>query len=390
MKILIIHTRYQMFGGEDIVVDQELNLLKQHHTVEVIYFQNHLGWRGAMQFLGSIWNVSSARKVRKKIKEFKPDLVHIHNWHFALGPLVFRKISQLKIPVVHTIHNYRLLCPSGILLNKGQLFNHSLYQRFPYTAIFKKVYRSSFFQTFWLSFIIWFHKKIGTWSKIEKYLCLTSFAVELFQKSNFNVPVEKFAVKPNFVMTDKTKLEVKRGNHFLFVGRLSDEKGVKVLIDAFRNSSYELKIAGDGILKQLVVDASLDNKNICYLGSIQNKEVRLELKKAQALIFSSIWYEGMPMTIIEAFSCRTPVIASNLGAMSSMVSNNLNGFHFEQGNAEDLIKTLQSFDKLSQEVRKEIQNNAYQTYKEKYSVNSQLSYFNDIYMSIINKRNEVK
>jgi len=376
-----------MSGGEDTVVEQELKLLKQYHTVEVVYFQNYSGWKGAIQFLASIWNIYSVKKVREKIIEFKPDLVHIHNWHFALGPLVFREINNLDIPIVHTIHNYRLLCPSGILLNNGQLFTHSLHQKFPYKAVFKKVYRSSFFQTFWLSVIIWFHKKIGTWSKIEKYLCLTSFAVELFQKSNFGIPVEKFTVKPNFVIDHKNNLETKRDNHFLFVGRLSVEKGIEVLIDAFRDTSFELKIAGDGPLKQLVIDAAVDNKNISYLGSLKNEEVKLELQKAQAFIFPSIWYEGMPMTIIEAFSCSTPVIASNLGAMSSIISNNFNGFHFEERSPQKLKEAVKLFDNLMPEVKKHIQDNAYQTYKEKYSVSSQLSYFNTIYMPIINKRN---
>ncbi len=126
-----------MSGGEDTVVEQELKLLKQYHTVEVVYFQNYSGWKGAIQFLASIWNIYSVKKVREKIIEFKPDLVHIHNWHFALGPLVFREINNLDIPIVHTIHNYRLLCPSGILLNNGLLFTHSLHQKFPYHTVQK-------------------------------------------------------------------------------------------------------------------------------------------------------------------------------------------------------------------------------------------------------------
>ena len=109
MKILFIHNRYQLHGGEDIAVEKELQLLNQHHEVEILYFQNQLGWRGVVQFVVSIWNINAAKKVSKKIIEFKPDVVHIHNWHFACGPLVFRTIHTFKIPTVHTIHNYRLL-----------------------------------------------------------------------------------------------------------------------------------------------------------------------------------------------------------------------------------------------------------------------------------------
>jgi glycosyltransferase involved in cell wall biosynthesis len=150
MKILIIHSYYQLRGGEDGVVEQEIELLQQQHTVEFLGFQNQSGWKGAVQFLGSIWNKKAAKKVKDKITAFQPDVVHIHNWHFALGPLVFRVISSLGIPVVHTVHNYRLLCPSGILLHNGKLFTDSLKQSFPWKAVRNKVYRTSFKPFGWL------------------------------------------------------------------------------------------------------------------------------------------------------------------------------------------------------------------------------------------------
>ena len=218
MKVLIIHSHYQLHGGEDVVVEQELELLRQHHDVEILRFQNQGGWKGGVQFLCSIWNIGAARTVNKMIKEFQPDVVHMHNWHFALGPLVFRMINKMGIPIVHTVHNYRLLCPSGILLYQGQLFTDSLRQSFPWSAIKNKVYRSSVIQTFWLAFIVWFHKKIGTWQKIDLFLCLTSFAVKLFQQSNFGISREQFSVKPNFV--EDSDFSYKKDNYFIFVGRL--------------------------------------------------------------------------------------------------------------------------------------------------------------------------
>lgn len=185
MKILLIHTRYQLHGGEDAVVQQEMELLKQSHEVEILYFQNQSGWRGALQFLSAIWNVKIASEVKAKIREFQPDVVHTHNWHFATGPLLFRVINRLRIPIVHSVHNYRLLCPSAILLNNGAVFTNSLKQSFPWSAIVNKVYRNSLILTFWLAFVVWFHKKIGTWKKINSYVCLTPFAVDLFEQDNF-------------------------------------------------------------------------------------------------------------------------------------------------------------------------------------------------------------
>ncbi|NGY37406.1 glycosyltransferase family 4 protein [Flavobacterium sp. XN-5] len=383
MKILLIHSHYQLQGGEDSVVEQEMELLKQDHTVEVLYFQNQAGLKGALQFLCSIWNIGSATAVRKKIQEFKPDIVHVHNWHFAMGPLVFREIYRLRIPIVHTVHNYRLLCPSAILLYKGQLFTDSLKQAFPWKAILNKVYRSSIAQTFWLAFVVWFHKKIGTWQKIDAYVCLTPFAVELFQQSNFRVSKEHFTVKPNFRIAPVVDSKIEKESHFLFIGRLSEEKGIDVLLDAFKELPYLIKIAGEGPLKELVEEGSKQFSNISYLGNLSSEKVVAELQKTQALIFPSVWYEGMPMTIIEAFSVGTPIIASNLGAMSSMISNEQNGFHFESSNVNDLKQTITKFNMLSDSVKEEMGSNAFKSYTEKYSPELQQQYFDAIYSAVL-------
>lgn len=387
MKILLIHTHYQLHGGEDAVVAQEMELLKQHHTVEVLYFQNKGGGKGALQFLCSIWNIGSAKTVRKKIKEFKPDVVHVHNWHFASGPLIFRKISQLGIPIVHTVHNYRLLCPSAILLHKGSLFTNSLRETFPWKAVREKVYRSSIFQTFWLGFVVWFHKEIGTWKKIDAYVCLTPFAITLFQQSNFGVLKDRFTVKPNFTIAPKvSQLLIAREEHFLFVGRLSEEKGIETLLKAFKELPFLLKIAGDGPLKELVLNSTKQSNNISYLGSLSTEKVTEELQKTQALIFPSVCYEGMPMTILEAFSTTTPVIASNLGAMTSLISSESNGFHFEPGNINDLRETVIKFAALSIVEKKQMGSNAFQNYQVTYSPELQLEYFNSIYGNVLQRK----
>jgi glycosyltransferase involved in cell wall biosynthesis len=383
LKILFIHTHYQLHGGEDTVVAQELELLKQIHTVEVLYFQNQGGWKGALQFLASIWNIGGANKVKQKIQEFKPDAVHVHNWHFAMGPLVFRTIHRLGIPIVHTVHNYRLLCPSAILLHKGQLFTDSLQQSFPWGAIRLKVYRSSATQTFWLAFVVWFHKKIGTWKKIDTYVCLTTFAVQLFQQSNFGVSKDRFTVKPNFTTAPTVLPSSERENHFLFIGRLSAEKGITILLAAFKELPFALKIAGDGPLKEQVLNATQQFSNITYLGNLSSPAVSKALQKTQALISPSVCFEGMPMTILEAFSTSTPVIASNLGAMTSLISNESNGFLFKPGNVNDLKESIIKFDTLSLFEKKKMGMNAFESYQTRYSPELQLGYFDVIYNTVL-------
>jgi glycosyltransferase involved in cell wall biosynthesis len=385
LKILIIHSHYQLQGGEDAVVDQEIELLRQAHEVDVLYFQNQGGWKGATQFIGSIWNIGAAQKVRQKIQEFEPDVVHVHNWHFSLGPLVFRKINQLGIPIVHTIHNYRLLCPSAILLHKGKLFTNSLQQSFPWSAVRNRVYRSSFVLSFWLAFVVWFHKKIGTWNKIDAYICLTPFAVELFQQSNFGVSREQFSVKPNFTSVPKVFQSIQREKHFLFIGRLSEEKGIDVLLEAFKELPFLIKIAGEGPLKKLVEETAKQFSNIRYLGNLSSEEVIIELQKTQTLIFPSVWYEPFGLVNIEAFANGTPVLASNIGAPQSLIIDGYNGFHFEYGNVKDLMQIITKYDTLPDSEKKEIRSNAFRTYTEKYSPESQWKYFNTIYSSVLIK-----
>ena len=385
MKILIIHTRYQLHGGEDSVVEQELKLLKQQHEVEVMYFQNQSGLRGALQFFVSIWNFRVVKKIKKRIWEFQPDVVHVHNWHFATGPLLFRTINRVGVPLVHTVHNYRLLCPSGILLNKGELFVDSLRQCFPWNAVRKKVYRSSILLTLWLAFVIWFHKKLGTWNMIDAYICLTPFAVNLFQQSNLGVSKKQFFVKPNFTEFTQLSRPTKRENHFLFIGRLSEEKGIRILLNSFKEIPFFLRIAGDGPLREEVELAAKQLPNISYLGNLTNFDVVKELMKTEALLFPSVWYEGMPMTILEAFSTSTPVIASNLGAMTSLIIDGYNGFHFETANVTDLKAIISKFNFLSPFEKKQMQLNAFESYESNYAPKLQVSYFEFIYSQILKK-----
>lgn len=383
MKILIIHSKYQHQGGEDTVVQLENNLLKENYIVDTLFFQNQKGIKGAFQFFCSIWNVFAAQTLRKKIKSFQPDVIHVHNWHFASGPILFRVAKKLKIPIVHTVHNYRLLCPSAILLHNNHLFTDSLQQNFPWTAVQKKVYRDSRFQTFWLAFIVWFHKKIGTWNNIEKYICLTPFAVELFQQSKIGLDESKFTVKPNFTENSFELPEIKRENHFLFIGRLSEEKGIQTLLETFKVSNFQLRIAGDGPLKEQVLEAQKEFDNIQYLGSLSKEDIRLELQRTQALIFPSIWYETFGMTLIEAYSCSTPVIASEIGAPKTLLKHKITGLLFKPGDSKDLLLKIEQFVALTEEEKKAIQENAHNTFKQNYSVDNQMEYFKYIYQGVI-------
>ncbi|WP_416448243.1 glycosyltransferase family 4 protein [Leeuwenhoekiella sp. A2] len=381
MKILLIHSYYTLRGGEDAVFEQEAKLLARKNDVEVLCFYNQSGIKGALQFLGSIWNIQAAKKVAEKLEQFKPQVVHIHNWHFATGPLVFRTISKRRIPVVVTLHNYRMICPSATFLINGEIAINSL-NAFPWYAIRNKAYRGSFFLTFWLAFTNWFHNKIRTWNKVDKYIVLTQFARNLYTKSKLNLDSNKFIIKSNFV--EKIgELEIEnRLDHFLFIGRLSKEKGIVTLLEVFRNSKFKLRIAGDGPLKDHVLKIEDEKSNITYLGSLSKIEIMKELKQCTALVFPSQWYEGMPMTIIEALSTGTPVIASDLGAMSSMVKHEYNGLLFNYQDEASLFKAITYWATQPNSMKGKMQKNAYLEYENKFTPQKNIVQLNNIYESV--------
>lgn len=386
LKILIIHTHYLQHGGEDTVVKQEISLLKKKHEVECVFFKNKKGVKGLTQFLFSIWNIKSANIVKKKIKNFKPDLIHLHNWHFASGPLIIRAAKKLKIPIVHTLHNYRLICPSGTLMDNNQMFVESIAQNFPWTAVRKQVYRNSMALTFWLAFVVWFHKIIGTWKMIDSYICLTPSAIDLFSSSNIGIHKDKFISKPNFSPLNNDDSILDKEDCFLFVGRLTEEKGVRLLIKAFETLSYKLKIVGEGPLKEYVLDATNSNSNISYLGVLKKEDVCIELKKANALIFPSIWLEPFGLVITEAFSSSCAVISTNIGAPKSLIENKKNGFHFESNNVHDLISIIKKWESLTIEEKEVMRKHALKVFLSKYSPKKQDAFFNNIYINAIENK----
>jgi len=336
MRILIIHNRYQDPGGEDTVVSQEKQLLGQTEDVMLLTFQNRKGWQGMWQTLWSPWNVWAARKVRRAIRQHHPDVVHLHNLHYAVGPIAIRVVKRANLPVVMTLHNYRLLCPSATLFHNGRRFTDSLHAAFPWKAVRLGVHSRSRVKTFWLALNHWVHRKLGTWRLVDRYITLTDFARQLFIDSSLGLPVEKFTVKPNFTIGARPAVPAMREDFFLFVGRLTEEKGIPMLLEAFATSGLRLTIVGDGPLRKDVLAASDRSPSITYLGPQEHASVARLLASCTALVFPSVWYEGMPMTLLEAFAAGTPVIASDLGAMASMVKDGYNGWLFSPGDASAL------------------------------------------------------
>lgn len=383
MKILLIHTYYRDKGGEDAVIGTEMSLLKSAGwEVSLLAFQNPKSRIGAIIALFfSPFNPFSFIKIGKKIHEFKPDVVHIHNWHFAASPSIVTACHRLKVPVVMCLHNFRLICPSAILFHDDKIFLESLNQKFPWKAVRLGVYRGSIAQTFLLAFTIYLHKHLKTWKRVNKYLVFSEFMKTTFLKSTFGVPAHQFMVKANSIQDLSFDVEQKRQSHFLFIGRLVEEKGIEVVLAAFANTPYQLVIYGYGPLEQKVKTFAEKHPNIQFKGALAAALVPDEMRKCSALIFPSTWFEGMPITLLEAFSTGTPVIASNLGAMSTMVEDQVNGLHFEAGNSSDLAQKIAYWYDLSDDSKTQYSLKSREVYEKKYTPEVNLKMLESLYLS---------
>lgn len=340
MRILLVHNYYQDPGGEDGVFRQESEALKKGHTVELLTFRNRKGLMGLIQYLLYPYNIFAAFRLRNKIREFAPDLIHVHNIHYASGPILFRTAHRLKIPVVFTLHNYRLLCPSALLFYKGRRYMDSVGKAFPWDAVRKGVLDGSVPKTFLTALTYRFHAWLGTWKNVDAFLPLTAYAKNLLLQGRLGIPEEHIHVKPNFIQPLSPKPHASGEEpYFLYIGRLSEEKGVRPLLKAFnRPDAPPLRIIGDGPLRHLLND--LVNPHIRHLGYLSREKIGEYIADCRGIIIPSVCLEGFPLTIQEGFSLKIPVILSKEVAASEVIEEGKNGFLIDPWHFHEKIMTI--------------------------------------------------
>lgn len=338
MRILIVHNRYLQRGGEDECFEEERDLLRQKgHAVEEHVVENSSAHRlsSVRTGLTAIWNRAEYRCIRSLIRSSESEIVHVHNSFPIVSPAVYYAAERERVPVIQTLHNYRLLCPAALFYRDGGTCEDCLGKVFAWPAVFHKCYRGNRSASGAVAAMLSVHKAAKTWSRVvTAYIALTEFARRRFIEGH--LPAAKIHVKPNFVQD--TGEGDGRGGYALFVGRLSEEKGIRVLLSAWctRTMPFPLKIIGAGPLEPLVRNAAAANTQIEFLGQRTRSDVQRALEDAVALVCPSICYEGFPRTIAEAFCAGTPVIASCTGAMESLVTHGDTGLHFRVGDAADL------------------------------------------------------
>ena len=304
------------------------------------------------------YNSSSAKTIAKEIEDFGPDVIHVHNFIALVSPAVFFVAERHRVPVVMTLHNFRMVCPSATLFHNGAVYEKSLASYFPFDAVRKGVYRNSVIETAMLAMTIGIHHLLGTWKKrVDFYIALTSFSKRILTGAKVPLPADKVLVKPNAV-PDRGMGTFRQRDQFLFVGRLVEPKGLRILLDAAQRSTFRLTIIGDGPMREEVIEHAKNNPRVTYLGTQNSDTVISHMKTCTALIFPALWYETLPLTVLEAFSTGTPVISSTRGPLRDLVQHGVNGLLFEPENnrgldkcIEDILQGKMDVDMMSKRAR---------------------------------------
>ena len=343
MKILVAHNHYQQPGGEDTTVEQEAVLLRDAgHQVIVYRRSNHeVDSFNVLNKLTLparfIWAGDAVQDLRRLIQQEKPDIAHFHNTHFMISPAAYSACSEMCIPVVQTLQNYRLFCPNALFFRDGHICEDCIGKTLAWPGIVHACYRTSRLQSAMVASTITVHRWFNTWTdKIAVYVAPTEFARQKFIQGG--LPADKIAVKPNFVYPDPG-CEPSRGDGALFVGRLSPEKGLRALLAAWEQlaGKVPLKIVGDGPLVTEVASAARRLPGVEWLGHLPKDRVLALMKKASVLIFPSTWYEAFPLVVVEAYATGLPVIASDVGSLSSLIVPGRTGLHFRPDDPADLV-----------------------------------------------------
>ena len=337
MKILVAHNAYQHRGGEDAVVEAEVALLRSYGNEVEVYRQhndalNHMS--SAKAAVTAVWSQDSACDVETLCNRFHPDVIHVHNTFPLISPSLYWTANALHIPVVQTLHNFRLLCPQAIFLRDGKICEDCV-GKVPWRSVTRKCYRASAMQSAVITTMLATHRAIGTYrDRVTRYIALNRFARDKYIEGG--LPAERFRLKPNFVASPGKPFWLDRHGG-LYVGRLSSEKGLDVLAAAARNGgAANVQVIGGGPMESLAQEAFGDR----YLGYRPLDEIMTRMGRAQFLVLPSICYENSPRTIVEAFSAGLPVIASRLGALADLVRDGVTGLLFHPGDATDLAEKI--------------------------------------------------
>jgi len=342
VRVLQLHTAYRQPGGEDAVVRADRAALEAAgHEVRGLVVENPVQPAGAAATLAaSVWNPAAAWRAAQEADAFRPDVAHVHNTWFAMSPSVLLPLHRRRIPTVMTVHNYRLVCANGLFLRDGEPCEKCLVGS-PWNAARHRCYRGSRAASAVAAAGIDTHRRLATWPRlVDTFVALSDFARRRLLRAN--IPADRLMLGGNFVM-DPGLREVppSRSRDVLFVGRISNEKGLHVLLDAWRRTAtagLRLLVIGDGPMRRELETRT--PPGVLFLGRVPSAEVMARLREARAVVIPSVWYEGQPLVALEAIAAGTPLVVSDIGGLPEVLGGSDAGWLVPPGDAAALSAVL--------------------------------------------------
>jgi len=345
MKVLLIHNKYGKFSGEEAVVESQIKLLKHHGHQVITYFRSSEELatipNGKMRaFFTAFYNPKSIKQLTTLIKKEQPDLVHVHNLYPLISPAILTHIKKMRIPIVMTVHNYRLLCPNGLFFNNGKVCEKCTGKGRELNCLTNNCEGSILKSSGYALRGFWARINKCYIDNVDTFLCLTEFQKNKLVAKGY--PKDKCEIIPNFY--DKQIKDIAYNpahkKYVAFAGRLSPEKGIPVLLEAAKLLPHiQFQLAGDmreGYNKELTIP-----KNVILRGMLSKESMKDFYKKARIYIHTSVCYEGFPMVFPEAMAHKLPIIAPDMAGYPEIVESNINGLLFEPGNAKILANYIE-------------------------------------------------
>lgn len=361
MRVLLLHSRYRSAeaSGENRVVAEEARLLRNAGHAVAVVAPEPRGPLGVLRAAGgTVWDLGRALEVRRNVESSRPDVVHVHNLFPALSPAVVRVAAREGVPVVMTLHNYRLMCLPATFLRKGRVCEACL-GRLPWPGVIHGCYRGSRAQSAILATSVGLHRSIGTFELVNRFLAVSSFVRDKYVEAGFDSA--RIFVKPNFAWPGVRKDG--SGSCFLYLGRLSPEKGVETLLRAWRSSFGKLLIVGDG------PDAprlrALAGNGVELHGPVPPERARHLVAEARAVLVPSVCYEAFPRVVVEAYASGVPVVASRIGALPEVVEDGTSGLLAEPGDPASWRRAIEGL--LDNGERLRLGEGAFRRWVERYS-----------------------
>lgn len=395
MKILLVHNKYQQPGGEDVVFEQERKLLASAGHKVATYcrtndeIKEYSGARRLTLIRNTVSSEDSRREVLQLLRREEPELVHIHNTFMMISPSIYGACREAHVPVVQTLHNYRLLCPAANFFRDGRVCEecqeHSLWR-----GVQHGCYRGSRVATATVALMLTVHRQRHTWADgVDRFIALSEFARNKFIAGGLSR--SKIEVKPNFVEPDPGE-RTSDGGYAAFAGRLSEEKGLDTLIAAWARlgNRIPLVVVGDGPMAPKIRQQARDRgiTSIEFRGRLPRTEAQTVVKEASFLVLPSECYENFPMGMVESFACGVPVICSRLGALQELVDDGRTGLHFTPGSPEDLAEKV-AWARSHPERMTEMGKEARREFEKRYTAQKNYAMLMDIYRATMAQPNEV-